>query len=321
MKRWLVPATVAIVVVVSAWRVAGHIDLSELAAVRADQAAATPVQFDEARAFEHLKQIVAIGPRPAGSVGIRQTRAYITRQISALGLTLEEQPFVASSPRGPVDMINLVLRFPGRRTDRVLITGHYDTKSLPNQRFVGASDGGSSAAFLIEFARVLKARGPQELTYELVWFDGEEAFCLDWNECTKPGVPDHTYGSIYYVNAARRANALTSIKAMILVDMIGDKDLQIRRETRSTTWLTDEIWATAKRLGHGNVFIDVGMDIEDDHIPFLDAGVQAVDIIDLDDPQWHTVDDNMDNVSSKSVKIVGDVLLAALPAIEKRILR
>jgi len=220
-----------------------------------------------------------------------------------------------------VDMINLVLRFPGRRTDRVLITGHYDTKSLPNQRFVGASDGGSSAAFLIEFARVLKARGPQELTYELVWFDGEEAFCLDWNECTKPGVPDHTYGSIYYVNAARRANALTSIKAMILVDMIGDKDLQIRRETKSTPWLTDEIWATAKRLGHGNVFVDIGMDIEDDHIPFLDAGVQAVDIIDLDDPQWHTVDDNMDNVSSKSVKIVGDVLLAALPAIEKRILR
>jgi glutaminyl-peptide cyclotransferase len=322
MRRWLVPATMVVLVLTGTWRVAGRVWAAEAQApARAASQGGAAAAFDEGKAWEHLKQMVAIGPRPAGSAGIRQTRAYITRQISALGMTLEEQPFVAASPRGPIEMINLVLRLPGRRTDRILFTGHYDTKSLPNQRFLGASDGGSSAAFLIELARALKARGPQEFTYEIVWLDGEEAFCLDWNECSKPGAPDHTYGSAYYVGAAKRANALTSIKAMILVDMIGDKELQIRRENKSTSWLTDEIWATAKRLGHGGVFLDQGTDIEDDHVPFLEAGVPSVDIIDLDYPQWHTIEDNLDHVASKSLKIVGDVVLAALPGIERRVMR
>src|SRR5215831_2594002 len=177
---------------------------------QADGTQATPpvgAGFDGAKAFEHLRQLVAIGPRPAGSTGIRQARAYITRQLSSLGFTVEEQAFTAQSPYGPVEMVNLIVRLPGRRPDRLLITGHYDTKLMPNQRFVGASDGGSSAAMLIELARVLKDR-PRELTYEIVWFDGEEAF-VDWQGL------DHTYGSRYYVQAATKAKALASIKTMI----------------------------------------------------------------------------------------------------------
>ncbi len=142
------------------------------------QAPAPPVVFDSARAFEHLQQMVTIGPRPAGSAALRQTRAYITRQISSYGLTVQEQPFTAATPKGPIDMVNLIVRLPGKRTDRMLITGHYDTKLFANMRFVGASDGASSAAFLIELARVLKDV-PREFTYELVWFDGEEAV-VEW---------------------------------------------------------------------------------------------------------------------------------------------
>ena len=243
-------------------------------------------KFDSNRAWEHLRQLVSIGPRPAGSAGIRQTRAYITRQIAAMGLTVQEQPFIAETPQGKIEMVNLIVRLAGKRPEKILITGHYDTKFFRDQVFVGANDGGSSGAFLIELARVLKDK-PREWTYELVWFDGEEAFCFGWTECGTTASPDNTYGSRYYVKQAQEAKAIASLKAMILVDMIGDRDLVIKREQNSTTWLKDVIWAAAKRVGHGGTFVDVETDIEDDHFPFLKAGVQAVDIIDLEYPAWH----------------------------------
>jgi Zn-dependent M28 family amino/carboxypeptidase len=260
--------------------------------------------------------MVLIGPRPAGSAALRQTRAYIAGQISALGLRVEEQPFVGQTPIGPIDMVNLIVKLPGKRTDRILFTGHYDTKLFKNEIFVGASDAASSAAFLIELVRVLKDQ-PREFTYEFVWFDGEEAV-VDWYTKLPDGTTDNTYGSKYYVQAAQKAKTLASIKAMILVDMIGDKDLAIRRESRSTTWLKDIIWAAAKKVGHGKIFLDEETDIDDDHVPFLKAGVPSVDIIDLDYPAWHTPADNLSAVSARSLQIVGDVILAALPEISKR---
>jgi hypothetical protein len=276
--------------------------------------AAAPA-FDGARAFEHVKQMVAIGPRPAGSAEIRQTRAYITRQMAALGLPLQEQRFVAQTPVGPVEMVNLIARLPGRRADRLLFTGHYDTKPLRGQRFVGANDGGSSAGFLIELARVLKAR-PHEYTYEIIWLDGEEAFCTGWDECGRPGSPDNTYGSRYFVQAAKKANAVASIKGMVLVDMIGDSDLRLLRDTNSTAWMTDVIWRAAKGLAYGRVFADQTTAIEDDHLAFVEAGIPSVDLIDLDYPYWHTPDDTLDHVNARSLQTVGDVLLAALPNLE-----
>jgi len=272
--------------------------------------------FDSAKAWEHLRQMVLLGPRPAGSPALRQTRAYITRQLAAYGLTVQEQPFTAQTPTGPVAMVNLIVRLPGRRAERILFTGHYDTKLFTDIAFVGASDGASSAAFLIELARVLKDQ-PREFTYEFVWFDGEEAV-IDWYHKLPDGTTDNTYGSKHYVQAARKANALTSIKAMILVDMIGDRDLRIRREARSTGWLKDAIWGAARQLGHSRVFVNEEGPIEDDHVPFLDAGVPSVDIIDLEYDPWHTKDDTLAAVSARSLQIVGDVMLAALPEIEKR---
>ena len=275
--------------------------------------------FDSRRAWEHLRQMVSIGPRPAGSAAIHATRAYMTRQLAAAGFTVEEQPFTAATPLGPVEMVNLIVRLPGRRSDRILLTGHYDTKLFRDRVFVGASDGASSAALLIELARVLKSR-PREFTYEFVWFDGEEATCAGWDDCGTPDSPDNTYGSRYYVQAARKANALTSIKAMILVDMIGARNLRLQRDGYSAAWLNDIIWAEAKRLGHGSTFVDVDTRIEDDHLAFVNAGIPSVDLIDLNDyPQWHTADDNLDHVSAGSLQIVGDVIVASLPLIEKRL--
>jgi glutaminyl-peptide cyclotransferase len=297
----------ALAVAVHAWTSVTRADDAQEPVAKASGPAG--VAFDGQRAFEHLRRLVAIGPRPAGSVQIREARAYITRELSTLGLTVQEQPFTAATPVGPVAMVNLIVRLNGRRPERVLVTGHYDTKLFKDQVFVGANDGASSAALLIELARVLSAR-PREYTQELIWFDGEEAVRRDW------AGQDNTYGSRFYVQAARQAGAISSIKAMVLVDMIGARDLIIRRDTLSTPWLTDLVWSTARRLGYGQVFLDDGFPVEDDHGPFLAAGVPSVDIIDLNDyPEWHTSTDDLSHVSAESLQIVGNVLVAALPEI------
>jgi hypothetical protein len=278
------------------------------------QGGASPATFDGKRAMAHLKALVDIGPRPPGSAQIRQARAHITRELRALDLTVQEQPFTADTPIGRVEMANLIVRLPGLRPDRILVGGHYDTKLFTNAVFVGANDGGSSAAWLIELARALAGR-PREHTIELVWFDGEEAFG-EW----VTGGRDHTYGSRYYVQSARQAGTLDAIRALILVDMVGDSNLRVRRDTMSTPWLTDLIWTAARRAGHADTFIDEAMPIDDDHTPFLEAGVPAVDIIDLDYPAWHTPADTLDRVSAASLQVVGDVVLAALPDLERRLL-
>jgi Zn-dependent M28 family amino/carboxypeptidase len=261
--------------------------------------------------------MVAIGPRPAGSAALEQTRKYIKEQLAKDNITATEQAWDASTPNGTTRMVNLIATIPGTGKDRILITGHYDTKLFREFRFVGASDGASSAAFLIEMARVLKARR-NPLTYELVFLDGEEAVCREWDECSRPGTPDNTYGSRHYVAAATQNHSLASMKAMILVDMIADRNLTIRRETYSTPWLTDIVWSAARKLGQ-SAFMAETTRVEDDHLPFLAAGVPALDIIDLDYPQWHTAADSLDAVSARSLQTVGDTLLAALPHIESRL--
>ena len=269
-------------------------------------------KFDGGRAYEDLRQLVAFGPRPAGSPALQQTRAYLAKQLRDAGLTAEEQPFDATTPIGRIHMVNVRATLPGRvqNAGRIVIGGHYDTKLFRDFPFVGASDGGSSAAFLLELARALKGR-QSPLPIELLFLDGEEAV-VEWTG------NDHTYGSRYYVEDARRTGHLKDIRAFILVDMIGDRDLDIRREQYSTAWLTDAIWSAARRLKRPE-FLEETTPIEDDHQEFLKAGVPAVDIIDLDYAAWHRPEDRLDQVAAGSLQAVGDVLLAALPAIEKRL--
>ena len=276
------------------------------------QAVSPPSTFDSGRAWDHLRRLVAIGPRPSGSPAIEQTRQYLKDQLAAVGVSVTEQVWDDQTPIDKVHMVNLIATIPGTRKERIVIAGHYDTKLFREFRFVGASDGGSSAAFLLELARVLKARR-NPLTIELLFLDGEEARMPDWNG------NDNTYGSRHYVGMARRDGSLVSLRAMILVDMIGDRDLGIRRDGYSTPWLTDIIWETAKRRGLDDYFIPDATKIEDDHLPFLAAGVPSVNIIDLDYEPWHTATDTLDAVSARSLQVVGDVLLSALPRIEARL--
>ena len=150
-------------------------------------------KFDGGRAYEDVRQMVAIGPRPSGSPGIQQTRDYIKKQLASAGLKVEEQPFEAATPLGPIHMVNLRATLPGQAQNRgrIVIGGHYDTKLFHQFPFVGASDGGSSAAFLLELARALKGRA-NPLPIELLFLDGEEAV-IEWQGT------DHTYGSRHYV--------------------------------------------------------------------------------------------------------------------------
>lgn len=277
-----------------------------------EQKTAPQPAFDSARAFKHLEAIVAIGARPANSPGIQKTRDYIKQQLTAAGLTPVEQPFEAQTPIGRVKMVNISATIPAAAaagSGRIIFAGHYDTKLFHEFTFVGANDAGSSTAFLLELARVLKDR-KNALPIEILFLDGEEAFG-EWNT-------GNTFGSRHYVEAATRAGTIKDIRAMILVDMIGDKDLVLKRESNSTPWLTDTIWAAARQLNRPE-FVREETPIEDDHLPFLAAGVPATDIIDLDYPAWHTQEDTIDKVSPRSLQIVGDVLLAALPSIELRV--
>jgi glutaminyl-peptide cyclotransferase len=280
------------------------------------QAQSASPKFNGARAFEDLRQLVAIGTRVAGTPGAQAARDYIRKQLQAIGVAVEEQPFEAVTPLGRVKMVNLRATFPAgtaATTPRLVIGGHYDTKLMKEFAFVGANDGGSSAAFLIELGRALKTR-TGGAPIELLFLDGEEAV-QEWQGT------DHTYGSRYYVEAARRSGTLRDIRAFILVDMIGDSNLVLKRDTNSTGVLVDAIWSAARQLGRRE-FVSEATAIEDDHLEFVAAGVPSVDIIDLEYPDqtsrfWHTQYDTLEHVSPASLQAVGDVLLAALPALEK----
>lgn len=287
------------------------------------------VAFNGERAFEHVKKQVDFGPRPAGSVELAKTREYIVSQMTSYGLKVTTDEFHASTPQGDKKMVNLTAEVPGESKDVIIISSHYDSKYFKDMRFVGANDSGSSTGTLIELGRVLAASNPKpKLTYWLVFFDGEEAFCRGWEECEKPGAPDNTYGSRHYVSQLQSTNELSRVRALILLDMMGYKNLELGRDTMSTRWLQDIVWESGGELGYSKVFVqrDEGVG-GDDHEPFLKAGIDSVDLIQLSNYRsgnveyWHTAEDTLDKISAKSLKIVGDVVLASLPKIEARLSR
>lgn len=266
------------------------------------------------RAFDHVRALVRLGERPPGSAAHRQTEAYILRQLRLLPhCDTKEVTFLQQTPQGLVAMKNLIGKISGQSSDIVVLAGHYDT--LRRQGFVGANDGGSSAALLLELARVLSLRQPNPLTIWVVFFDGEEAF-VQWS--TRDGL----YGSRYQASAWKRAGVLNRIKAVILLDMIGDKDLSLRRDLNSTPWLTDLVWQVARDKGYQAQFSEESLVIEDDHLPFIEVGLPAVDLIDFEygpeNRYWHTPQDTVDKLSPRSFEIVGDVVLETLARLGQR---
>lgn len=272
--------------------------------------AAEPFSGSSALAF--TRQVVSFGPRPSGSPALKKTQAYIVGQLKQRGCEIIEDAFTAQTPLGPVRMLNILARFPGASGRAVVISGHYETKRLPGIHFVGANDGGASAGFLLEMARVLAGRRLKDDVY-LVWFDGEESFGL-WSET------DGIYGSRHLAARWIADGTLRRIKALINVDMIGDRDLGILQELNSTSWLRRLVWQTAAELGLGRHFLNVGGSVEDDHMPFLKRGVPAVNLIDFDfgpgNSFWHTEQDTLDKLSAESFQVVGTVLLEVLKKLE-----
>ncbi len=270
-------------------------------------------EFSGVEALGFTRRAVSFGPRPAGSAEIKKLQAYILGELKTLGCNVIQDDFTASTPLGQTPMKNIITHFPGASGKAVVITGHYDTKSMPGTYFVGANDGGSSAGFLLEMAKTLAPGNRQDDVY-LVWFDGEEAIA-QWSD------NDSLYGSRHLADRWAADGTLARIKALINVDMIGDRNLDIMEEMNSSAPLRELVWRSAERLGYGNHFLRNNSAVEDDHIPFLRRGVNALDLIDLDygpgNSYWHTEKDTMDKLRAESFQIVGRVLLDTLKELER----
>lgn len=274
--------------------------------------AAPAADFRGESAYRFTEKAVSFGPRIPGSASLEKLRQYILSVLKPLGCELSLDTFTARTPLGPVVMKNIIARFAGQSGRAVAITGHYDTKLFREFRFVGANDGGSSTGFLLEMARALANRPRKDDIY-LVWFDGEEAF-VEWS------AQDGLYGSRHLASRWSAEGVLWRLKALINVDMIGDKDLQILREANSSPVLTNLVWQAARDLGHGQYFLNQEISIDDDHMPFVRAGVRSLNLIDFsygpDHSWWHTEHDTMDKLSLRSFQVVGEVLLESLRRLE-----
>jgi glutaminyl-peptide cyclotransferase len=263
-----------------------------------------------ASALEFTRRAVAFGPRPAGSEANRALQAYILSQLKMWRCEVLEDAFTAATPRGPIAMKNIIAKFPGKSGRAIAVTGHFDTKLFPGRKFVGASDGGSSTGLLLEIARTLAGQPHTDDVY-IVFFDGEEAFG-DWSDT------DSVYGSRHLAERWKKDGTLTRLKALINLDMIGDKNLNIRQEMNSTAWLRRLFWNTAADLGYQAFFPNEQIATDDDHMPFIKMGVPAIDIIDFDYPPWHTDNDTMDKLSAQSLEIVGTVTLEVVRRLERQ---
>jgi len=270
--------------------------------------------FSGESALEFTGAVVDFGPRAPGSEAHRKMQDYIRSEIGRRKCELIEDRFTAQTPRGPVEMNNIIARFSGESGRAVVISGHYDTKWLPDIHFVGANDAGSSTGVLLELARVLDGRKLKHDVY-LVWFDGEESF-EDWSDT------DGVYGSRHLARKWSSEGLLPRIIALINIDMIGDKDLGILNEYYSTRSLSRLVRQVAADLGYGEHFLAQRGAVEDDHVPFLKLGVTAVDLIDFEfgpgNRYWHTEEDTMDKLSARSLQVAGDVVLGVIAELEKR---
>ncbi len=267
--------------------------------------------FNGQQAMEHTKALVAFGPRPSGSPAIQKAQAYIIQQLKTQGWQVTEDNFTSKTPVGAIAMKNIIARRTGLSGKAVVISGHYDTKRFPFP-FVGANDGGSSAAILLELARALKDRQFKNDVY-LVFFDGEEAV-KDWT------ATDSLYGSRHLAAAWQKDGTAARVVGLINVDMTGDRDLHIVSEMYSSEPLRRLVWQVAAQLGYAKKFDGPELAIEDDHVPFLRIGVRALDLIDFEygpnHSWWHTAQDTPDKLSPASMEAVGRVLAETIKKLE-----
>ena len=278
---------------------------------------AKPVAISGAAALEEVRAFLEVGPRDAGTPGAERAATYLAERLHALGVAAEIQEFREPSPLGPETVFRNVLgRIPGR-TDRIVLLGsHYDTKAgIPD--FVGANDSGSSTGLLLELARAFAAGAPPEMEIRFAFFDGEESRI-------EYGPADGFHGSRHLARTMAADGSLSNVVAMILLDMVGDRDLTLTIPRNCTPWLVSAAFAAARAEGVRERFQLYPYNVGDDHVAFFERGVPAINFIDFEygsapglNDYWHTPADTLDKLSAESLDLVGRVvarLVAELPA-------
>jgi len=258
--------------------------------------------------------MIRLAPRPAGSERLEACRRLIAEELAGAGLNVRREPFRAATPRGGIEMVNVIGEKAGDPRRIIMVATHIDTKELPGIHFVGANDSGSSTAAVLEIARVIAARSDARATYRFLFFDGEESIGESITES------DGLYGSRHHAGNLRRSGEAQSVRAMILLDMIGDRDLALTRDRYSSPELWSMLAACCSRLGWPEIAEGESNSIIDDHIPFRELGIPAIDLIDFEfgpwNSYWHTPHDNPDNVSTANIFRVTRVTLCMLENLE-----
>ncbi len=263
--------------------------------------------------MQYVKEVVAFGPRPPGSAAHAKLEQYILGKLK--GVDVEQDRFTAQTPAGKFPMNNIIAKFPGKKNGIIVVAGHYDTLYSQPKNFVGANDGGSSTALLLALADQLRGRQLDGYSVWLLWTDGEEAF-VNWT------ATDSAYGSRQLAHKWQQDGTAKQVKAFILVDMIGDADLDILKDTNSTPWLCDVVYQAASNLGYQSHFFRWRNAIDDDHMPFARVGIPVVDLIDFsygyNNVFWHTPEDTVDKLSPQSLAITADVVLETIRLLDAR---
>ena len=290
---------------------------SESPAPRPSRAAGPePRFFSGTQALKHATALARIGPRPPGTPEHEKAQQYILTRLQRLGVKPEVDTFTATTPVGPRPMKNILAKFPGRSNRAVLVAGHYDTKLETGFRFVGANDGGSSTGLLLELARVLKNSPPGWCGVWLAFLDGEESLGRHWTQA------DSLYGSRRMAERFQATSERRSLSAVLVVDMVGDSDLDLLRDLNSTGWLNELVRDVAGQLRLARVFGNHTTAVEDDHVPFSRIGLPVVDLIDMnygpDNSYWHSPHDTPDKLSARSLKAVGRIVLGTIAALEHK---
>lgn len=282
-----------------------------------------PPAFDGERAMQYLKEIVKFGPRPLGSANHKKVEDYLDAHLK--GGQVEDDTFTADTPVGKFPVHNVIAKFPGTKDGIILVASHYDTNyPLRNTSYVGANDGASSSALLLEMANQLRGKQRDGYSVWLVWDDAEEAMKPDGSGGLPNEMPfekDSLYGITHLAEKWQADGTLKKVKALLLADMIGDADLNVDRDTHSTPWLEQVVFEAATRMGYQSHFFGRDLEVSDDHLPFLKRGVPSADLIDFNygynDVFWHTTQDTADKLSPKSLQIVGSVMLETIRILDK----
>jgi len=271
--------------------------------------------FNSARSMQYVKEIVAFGPRPIGSINHKKVEEYIQSHLK--GDEVEDDSFTIDTSEGKFPVHNIIAKYPGTKDGIIVIASHYDTNyPLRNTAYIGANDGASSSALLLEIANQLRGKKRAGYSVWLLWDDAEEAIKLPWTD------DNSVYGVRHLAQKWQGDGTAKKIKAFLLEDMIGDADLNIEHEQNSTPWLEDMIYQAATRVGYQSHFFARLIPMEDDHLPLMKLGVPSADLIDFDygydNVFWHTTQDTIDKLSPKSLQIVGTVTLETAQMLDKK---